>query len=124
MKKWDISITIGENNKGIHLKSTQTPHAVSLKTGPYPRFPTDLQAPMMALQCTAQGTSVIEETVFENRFHHAHELIKMGASIKIEHNKAIVTGVENIIWCTCCCELIFEHQWHWLLQVWLRMEQH
>jgi UDP-N-acetylglucosamine 1-carboxyvinyltransferase len=51
---------------------------------------------MMALQCVAQGTSVIEETVFENRFHHAYELIKMGASIKIEHNKAIVTGVDML----------------------------
>lgn len=90
------TITIGENGKGIHLKSTQSPRAVSLKTGPYPGFPTDLQAPMMALQCVAQGTSVIEETVFENRFHHAHELVKMGASIVIEHNKAIVTGVERL----------------------------
>ncbi len=90
------AITIGPNNKGIYLKSTQTPHAVSFKTGPYPGFPTDLQPPMMALQCFASGTSVIEETVFENRFHHAHELIKMGASIKIEHNKVIVTGVEKL----------------------------
>jgi UDP-N-acetylglucosamine 1-carboxyvinyltransferase len=69
---------------------------VSLKTGPFPGFPTDLQAPMMALQCTASGISVIEETVFENRFHHAYELIKMGASITIEHNKAIITGVERL----------------------------
>ena len=90
------TITIGENGKGIHLKSTQTPRAVSLKTGPYPGFPTDLQPPMMALQCFASGTSVIEETVFENRFHHVHELIKMGASIHIEHNKAIITGVERL----------------------------
>lgn len=90
------TITVGENGKGIHLKSTRTPQAVSLKTGPYPQFPTDLQAPMMALQCVAQGISVIEETVFENRFHHAHELIKMGANIKIEHNKAIITGVSQL----------------------------
>jgi UDP-N-acetylglucosamine 1-carboxyvinyltransferase len=90
------SVTVGENGKGIHLKSTQFPQAVSFKTGPYPGFPTDLQAPMMALQCTARGMSIIEETVFENRFHHAHELIKMGASIKIEHNKAIITGVKYL----------------------------
>jgi UDP-N-acetylglucosamine 1-carboxyvinyltransferase len=90
------TITVGENGKGIHLKATQSPKAVSFKTGPYPGFPTDLQAPMMALQCIAVGTSIIEETVFENRFHHAHELIKMGASIKIEQNKAIVTGVEHL----------------------------
>lgn len=90
------TITIGENGTGIHLKSTQSPKAVSLKTGPYPQFPTDLQAPMMALQCMASGTSIIEETVFENRFHHVHELIKMGAQIKVEHNKVFVTGVEQL----------------------------
>ncbi len=90
------TITVGSNNKGIHLKSTQSPRAVSLKTGPYPQFPTDLQPPMMALQCLAQGTSVIEETVFENRFHHAHELVKMGAEIKIEHNKVIITGSKKL----------------------------
>jgi len=90
------TITVGPNGQGIHLKATRTPQAVSFKTGPYPGFPTDLQAPMMALQCVAQGTSVIEETVFENRFHHAHELVKMSASIKIEQNKAIVTGVDML----------------------------
>jgi|SRR4030095_1935637 len=90
------AITVGVNGQGIHLKATQSPQAVSFKTGPFPGFPTDLQAPMMALQCVAQGSSIIEETVFENRFHHAHELVKMGASITIEHNKATVTGVKNL----------------------------
>jgi UDP-N-acetylglucosamine 1-carboxyvinyltransferase len=90
------AITVGEDGKGIHLKATQLPQAVSLKTGPYPGFPTDLQAPMMALQCGAEGVSVIEETVFENRFHHAHELIKMGANIVVEHNKATITGVKAL----------------------------
>jgi len=90
------AITIGPNNIGIYLKSTQSPRAVSLKTGPYPQFPTDLQAPMMALQSVACGISVIEETVFESRFHHAYELMKMGAAIKIEHNKAIITGVDKL----------------------------
>lgn len=90
------SITVGSDGKGIHLKATQSPKAVSFKTGPFPGFPTDLQAPMMALQCLAAGTSIIEETVFENRFHHAYELQKMGASIKVEYNKAIITGVEHL----------------------------
>lgn len=89
-------ITIGSNGIGIHLNSTQYPNAVSFKTGPYPNFPTDLQAPMMALQCMAEGVSVIEETVFENRFHHAYELIKMGANIEIEYNKAIIKGVKHL----------------------------
>ena len=90
------SITVGKNNVGIHLKATDSPHAVSFKTGPYPGFPTDLQAPMMALQCLAEGTSTIEETVFENRLVHAHELQKMGAQINVEGNKALVTGVEEL----------------------------
>lgn len=90
------AITVGENGKGIHLKATLSPKAVSFKTDSYPGFPTDLQAPMMALQCVAQGTSIIEETVFENRFHHTHELIKMGANIKIEGNKAVIAGIERL----------------------------
>lgn len=89
-------IVVGAQGVGITLHATQSPRAVSFKTGPYPGFPTDLQPPMMALQTIAMGTSIIEETVFENRFHHVHELQKMGACIKIEHNKAIVTGVEQL----------------------------
>jgi len=88
------TIIVGDNGQGVYLKATKSPKAVSFKTGPFPGFPTDLQAPMMALQSVATGISVIEETVFENRFHHVHELNKMGASIRIDGNKAIVTGVE------------------------------
>ena len=65
-------------------------------TGPYPAFPTDLQAPMMALQCVAQGVSVIIETVYENRFGHVKELQKMGAQIIVEHNTVTVVGVANL----------------------------
>lgn len=90
------SVIVGAKGVGITLQATQTPRAVSFKTYPYPGFPTDLQPPMMALQTMAIGTSVIEETVFENRFHHVHELQKMGACIKIEHNKAFVVGVEQL----------------------------
>lgn len=90
------SITRGENNKGIWFKATQTPRAVSFKTTPYPGFPTDLQAPMMVAQCLAQGTSVIEETVFENRLLHVAELQKMGANIVVKNNQAIVTGVQSL----------------------------
>jgi UDP-N-acetylglucosamine 1-carboxyvinyltransferase len=89
-------INVGEHNIGIHLKACASPRAVSFKTAPYPGFPTDLQAPMMALQCLAEGTSVIEETVFENRLLHVRELRKMGAQIKVEHNTAIVTGIEEL----------------------------
>ncbi len=89
-------ITVGSDKRGIRFTATQTPQAVSFKTAPYPGFPTDLQAPMMALQCVAQGTSCIEETVFENRLLHVRELQKMGAQIDLKGNKAIITGVEEL----------------------------
>lgn len=90
------SLTVGAHGVGVHIKATSTPNAVSFKTGPYPGFPTDLQAPMMAAQCLAQGVSKIEETVFENRFLHIHELQKMGAIIKVENNHIIVQGVKEL----------------------------
>lgn len=89
-------IEVGQQGMGIRLKATADPRAVSFKTTPYPGFPTDLQAPMMAAQCLASGTSVIEETVFENRLLHVRELQKMGAQIHVEHNKAIITGIEEL----------------------------
>lgn len=89
-------IVVGDLGIGVRLKATLEPRAVSFKTCPYPGFPTDLQAPTMAALCVAQGVSIIEETVFENRLVHVRELQKMGAQIKVEHNKAIVTGVEKL----------------------------
>lgn len=80
----------------IELIATKYPEAVSFKTGPYPSFPTDLQAPMMAVQCLARGKSVIEETVFENRMHQVRELEKMGAIIDVVGSKATITGVEEL----------------------------
>lgn len=90
------TIGIGPNGYGIMLRSTSNPKAVSFKTMPYPGFPTDLQAPMMAALAVAEGTSIITETVFENRLQHACELNKLGANIKIENNNAIVTGVKKL----------------------------
>jgi UDP-N-acetylglucosamine 1-carboxyvinyltransferase len=89
-------ITLGAQGKGIRFKATTAPRAVSFKTSPYPGFPTDLQAPMMAVQCLAQGKSVIHETVYENRFLHVRELQKMGAHIKVEGDRAYVAGVEEL----------------------------
>jgi UDP-N-acetylglucosamine 1-carboxyvinyltransferase len=89
-------IIIPASGTGITLKATAEPRAVSFKTAPYPGFPTDLQAPMMAAQCLAQGVSVVEETVFENRLLHVHELQKMGALIKVEQTKAVITGVDKL----------------------------
>ncbi len=72
------------------------PKAVSVHTAPYPAFPTDMQAQFTALNAVAQGTSVITETVFENRFMHVQELERMGAEIRLEGNTAIVSGVERL----------------------------
>jgi UDP-N-acetylglucosamine 1-carboxyvinyltransferase len=70
--------------------------AVDVVTEPFPGFPTDLQAQMMALLCTAEGTSVLEEKIFENRFMHAPELMRMGARIEVHGGHATVTGVEKL----------------------------
>ena len=63
-----------------------------MRTLPYPGFPTDMQAQMVALMTSAEGTSVITETVFESRFMHVEELRRMGADIRVEGNRAVVTG--------------------------------
>jgi len=70
--------------------------AVDVVTEPFPGFPTDLQAQMMALMCTADGVSVLEERIFENRFMHAPELVRMGAQIEVHGGTATVTGVERL----------------------------
>ncbi len=96
LKEMGHAIEIGANEIGVRLTATSSPRAVSFKTGPYPGFPTDLQSPMMAAQCLASGTSVIQETVFENRLLHVRELQKMGAQISVKHNTARVTGVDEL----------------------------
>ena len=75
-------IEIGPNDVGVTMKATKHPKAVSFKTAPYPGFPTDLQAPMMASQCIAEGISTIEETVFENRLVHIARVAKNGSTNK------------------------------------------
>ena len=72
------------------------PRAVSLTTAPYPAFPTDMQAQFMAMNCIAEGVGVISETIFENRFMHVNELLRLGADIQIDGHTAIVRGVERL----------------------------
>ncbi len=72
------------------------PKAVNVTTAPYPAFPTDMQAQFTALNCIAEGVGVITETVFENRFMHAHELQRLGADIQLEGNTAIIKGVKQM----------------------------
>lgn len=72
------------------------PRAVDVATAPYPAFPTDMQAQLMALDCVAEGAAVITETIFENRYMHVQELRRLGADIRVEGNAAFVRGVERL----------------------------
>ncbi|WP_460273930.1 UDP-N-acetylglucosamine 1-carboxyvinyltransferase [Celeribacter sp. ULVN23_4] len=90
-------ISVTENERGLTVKRNgDRVKAVDVTTEPFPGFPTDLQAQMMALLCTAEGTSVLEETIFENRFMHAPELIRMGANIEVHGGHATVHGVDKL----------------------------
>lgn len=82
--------------QGISLKATHDPRGVSIKTAPYPGFPTDLQAPFMTALALSRDVSVVEETVFENRLMHVKELTKMGAQITVEGQKATIRGVDKL----------------------------
>jgi UDP-N-acetylglucosamine 1-carboxyvinyltransferase len=73
------------------------PKAVSLRTAPYPAFPTDMQAQFIAMNAVAEGTGTVTETIFENRFMHVYELQRMGAKVEMEGNTAIVRGVDHLI---------------------------
>ena len=80
----------------IEIEMSARPRAVSVRTAPYPGFPTDMQAQFMALASVAEGTALITETIFENRFMHALELQRLGADIAIEGNTAVVKGVRRL----------------------------
>jgi UDP-N-acetylglucosamine 1-carboxyvinyltransferase len=90
-------VSVTETARGLTVaRKNGRVRAVDVKTEPFPGFPTDLQAQMMALLCTADGVSVLEETIFENRFMHAPELMRMGAKIDVHGGHATVTGVERL----------------------------
>ena len=80
----------------LRIIARRRPRAVNIRTAPYPAFPTDMQAQFMALNAIAEGTAVVTETIFENRFMHAQELTRLGAHIDIEGNTAIVKGVRDL----------------------------
>ncbi len=88
-------IEIGEDWISLDMKGRR-PRAVDVHTAPYPAFPTDMQAQFTALNSVAEGVGTITETVFENRFMHVHEMRRMGASIRLEGNTAICTGVPQL----------------------------
>jgi UDP-N-acetylglucosamine 1-carboxyvinyltransferase len=80
----------------IRVSSQGRPRAVGFRTSEYPAFPTDMQAQFMALNCIAEGTSVVTETIFENRFMHVNELVRLGANIEIDGHTAVVQGVQKL----------------------------
>jgi len=88
-------IKTGDNWISLDMHG-QKPRAVTLRTAPYPAFPTDMQAQFIALNAIAEGTGTVIETVFENRFMHVYEMRRMGAQILVEGNTAIVTGVPQL----------------------------
>jgi UDP-N-acetylglucosamine 1-carboxyvinyltransferase len=90
-------INVSETERGLKVaRRNGRLSAVDVTTEPFPGFPTDLQAQMMALLCTAEGTSRLEEKIFENRFMHAPELMRMGAKIDVHGGHATVTGVKQL----------------------------
>ncbi|MDE1460610.1 UDP-N-acetylglucosamine 1-carboxyvinyltransferase [Spartinivicinus poritis] len=95
LKEAGAHLEVGEDWIELDMKG-QRPQAVSLKTAPYPAFPTDMQAQFTAMNAVAEGTGRITETIFENRFMHALEMIRMGADMVVEGNTVIVTGVPHL----------------------------
>ena len=95
-KLMDAGCEITVERDAIRLVAPQRLKAVSLRTAPYPAFPTDMQAQFMAINCIADGVATIRETIFENRFMHVNELMRLGANIQIEGNNAIVRGVAQL----------------------------
>jgi len=96
VKLEEAGVKVKLNKNSIRVIGPNRVNAVDIKTLPFPGFPTDMQPQFTALACVAKGTSVITETVFENRFTHTGDMIRMGADIKIEGHSAIVKGVEKL----------------------------
>ena len=92
----EADIGVEESEDGIRIIGTKRPKAIDVKTLPYPGFPTDMQAQFISLLTTIPGTNIVTETVFENRFMHVPELVRMGADIKIDSRTAIIEGVDRL----------------------------
>jgi len=95
LREAGAKITSGEDWIELDMEGNR-PQAVSLRTAPYPAFPTDMQAQFTALNAVAEGVGTLTETVFENRFMHVQELQRMGADIRVEGNTAIIRGVDRL----------------------------
>ena len=96
LREAGAEITYTDKTISIDMKQ-QRPKPVEIETGPYPHFPTDMQAQLTALSTIATGVSIIKENIFENRFMHVQEMTRMGADITLEKNSAIVRGTESLV---------------------------
>jgi UDP-N-acetylglucosamine 1-carboxyvinyltransferase len=92
----EAGVTIECGDDWIRVTSHQRPKAVGFRTSEYPAFPTDMQAQFMALDCIAEGSARITETIFENRFMHVNELLRLGARIEVDGHTAVIQGVETL----------------------------
>jgi UDP-N-acetylglucosamine 1-carboxyvinyltransferase len=92
----EAGVLVEAGDDWIRVRSQGRPKAVSFRTSEYPAFPTDMQAQFMALNCIAEGSARISETIFENRFMHVNELMRLGASIEVDGHTAMVHGVPKL----------------------------
>jgi len=92
----EAGVDITETDDGIKITGSAARRAIDIKTLPYPGFPTDMQAQFLSMLATTPGTNIVTETVFENRFMHIPELVRMGADIKIDSRSAIIEGVPKL----------------------------
>ena len=92
----EAGVTVEAGEGWIRVKRNGRPKAVSFRTSEYPAFPTDMQAQFMALNCIADGASTVTETIFENRFMHVNELVRLGAHIVVDGHTAVVQGVQTL----------------------------
>ena len=95
-KLHESGATIEAGTDWIRVRADRRPQSVSFRTREYPAFPTDMQAQFMALDCIAEGSAKVTETIFENRFMHVNELVRLGANIEIDGNTAVVHGVGGL----------------------------
>ncbi|HEV8691380.1 MAG TPA: UDP-N-acetylglucosamine 1-carboxyvinyltransferase [Ideonella sp.] len=92
----EAGVTITSGDDWIRVQANGQPRSVGFRTSEYPAFPTDMQAQFMAVNCIADGAASISETIFENRFMHVNELIRLGAKIEVDGHTALVTGVQRL----------------------------
>lgn len=92
----EAGVTIESGDDWIRVKNAKRPRAVGFRTSEYPAFPTDMQAQFMALNCIADGSAKVTETIFENRFMHVNELVRLGAKIEVDGHTAVMSGVERL----------------------------